>query len=123
MLSYRLRILGSCAIGGVDIFEFYAGEDRILKFQVLGDTGKCPYSVPNTTTKTLYIPATPTDLVIADADIIQSTEDPSIFTVNLSKVQTAAMISGDLRLVLTDTGGNIRIAYLIGAIRKLNVAV
>lgn len=122
MASYRLKILGSCALGSVDIFEFYAGENRVLKFQVLGDGG-CPLSVPITTIKTLHIPATPTDLTIANSDIIQSTEDPSIFTVSLAAAQTTLMISGDLRLELLDVSSNLRIAYLVGAIKKLNVAV
>ncbi len=120
-----LKILGGCDVGPIPIFQFYAGEDRILKFQVLDDSGcGCSkFNVPNTTVKELHIPATPTDLIIPDGSIIVDSGDASIFTVSLSAAQTIQMVSGDLKLILTDVSGKVRIAYAVNVIKLLTTTL
>lgn len=125
MSTLGLRILGGCDTGPISVFQFYAGEDRTLKFQVMSDNGCgcAPFNVVVGTVKELHIPASPTDLIIADANIIADAGDASIFTVELSAAQTSQIVSGDLKLILTDVGGKVRIAYASNVIQLLSTLV
>ena len=111
--------MGSIDVGELIGFNFYAGEERTLKLQLMeSDTG-FPHSIPSDATKTLLLHGTPLDLTIDDADIIIDPDDSSIFTVLLTEAQTSLMISGDIRFQYVTVGNVTRIASVQAAIKKL----
>lgn len=124
-MSYRLRVIGPQDVGPVDVFDFFAGEDRTLKLQMIeNDSGKSVPIPSNATNKTLTLAGVPNDLAIGDANISVDLVDNSIFSVHLTAAQTATLQTGEVKFSYKfvdpsfANNGVIRIATLPLGIKK-----
>ena len=117
--NLSLRLLGDCDQGRIEEFQFYAGESRTLKMQVYDVEDDQNHCLSDTASLTIYMPSTSgTDLEIANADITIST-DRSVISTELTTVQTAAMMTGWIKLKI-DVGGAIRWAIVEFGTKKLS---
>lgn len=109
-----LHILGSQDQGIIEEFEFYSGEERILKCQIYDLQDNQKWQIPSSSTLTLTLSASPSDISIANANINIDTDDRSIFYVTLTEVQTASLISGSIILKIeTASGANTITRYAV----------
>jgi len=121
-MALSLKIIGPANTGVVNAFTFYPGEERIFRAQVFDLDNGAPFAIPDGSTKTLFLPGTPTDLEISDGSITIDASDKSIFSCNLTEVQTAQMTSGDVRFQFISSGVT-RIAYREMGASRLNMVV
>lgn len=121
-MALVLRVIGSAAVGKIDQFEFFAGEDRTLKLQVFDSESKSSHPIPTGATKALSLAATPNDLEFDDGDIEVDDDDASIFTVELDDDDTGKLITGDVKLEYTIAAVT-RVANGATLLKKLLVVV
>ena len=99
MATFYLRILGGADVGPVDAFEYYAGEERTLTFQIMNSDTDVKEVLPlDITNVVLTFPTATDDLskALVDADNVGS--DRSIITAKLVEDDTTTMISGWMKL-------------------------
>ncbi len=121
--SYTLRVLGAQGECRPSEFRFHPGEELMLTLQLVNNT--CPgclvkESIPEDAVKTLSLPGTPDDIVIADGDILVNSSDPSIFMVEITPEMSTAMITGSILFEFSSVlTGETRKAYLPYGIKKM----
>lgn len=121
-MALTMRIMGPKEVGVMPGFDFFPGEDRVLKLQLFERDNDDAWEIPNGAIKMLELPGFPDDLVFEDADITVDDEDPSMFSINLSDTQTKILISGDIRFTYQD-GDITRIATLEAALKRMTSAL
>ena len=120
--NLSIKILGDCDQGVIDQFEFYSGETRTLKFQIYDEENDQRYCVPTTATKTVTLPSTQAaDITIINANITQDANDASIFSVSLTAIDTANLMTGWCRFQFVTAGPTpiTRIAFKELVLKKL----
>lgn len=123
-----INILGDSDQGILTEFRFYPGEVRTFKCQIYDTINSQKWIIPASSTLTLTLPGTPTDLTVLNADITIDSIDGSIFSTTLSAVQTAALISGgiilkiDTAVVIPVPGTITRYAERDHAIKKVTLS-
>lgn len=82
--------------------EFYPGEDRELRVQIIEDDTDQQWKVPVLGRSLSFIlPGNPENLEIENADIDVDTRNESIVSTTLAAATTSAMTSGNVRLIVT----------------------
>lgn len=122
MSALTLRVLDTQDVGPIDTFQFYAGEDRTLKLQVMDEDSGFPHQIPTGATLTLTLAGSPDDVEVANADITVDSTDRSIISVSLTNTQTDSMVSGDVQLEYV-SGSTTRIAYKESILERLTSAL
>lgn len=82
--------------------EFYPGEDRELRVQIIEDDTDQQWKVPVLGRSLSFIlPGNPENLEIENVDIDVDTRNESIVSTTLASATTDAMTSGNVRLIIT----------------------
>lgn len=89
-----LNVLGDQDQGIIEEFRFFAGEERVLKLQVVEYSSTQKWSLPTATSITLTLSGTPDDVEIINANITIDSTDRSVFSTTISEVNTAKIITG-----------------------------
>ena len=86
----------------VSTFEYYSGEDRELRVQIIEDDTDQQWKIPELGRSVSFvIPGNPDNLEIENADIEIDSRNASIVSTQLSDTTTTTMTSGNIRLVIT----------------------
>lgn len=121
MLSnLSIRILGDCDQGIIDVFRFFPGEIRVLKFQLYDTIDSQKVAPPSDSIFSLILPSSgTTDITIIAPQLVQDVDDKSIFTASLTAEQTNLLITGWIKLLCTNLAGTtIRLAYREAGIQR-----
>ena len=116
-----LNIIGEQDQGIITEFRFYPGETRIFKAQIFDTQNNQKWIIPATSTLTLTLSGTPSDLTIANASITIDSVDGSIFYTTLSTTQTTSMISGSATLKIDSPSSVTRYAERDHALKKMAI--
>lgn len=126
-MALKLRVLGAANKGEVGEFSFYPGEDITLKLQVYDADSGNSFSIPESDRElSLTLAGTPTDITVADEDIVVDSDDTSIISTLLTDAQTAQIITGEIKLKIDHTvDANVitRIALIEFGLKKLTTVI
>jgi len=86
----------------IDNFEFFAGEDRILKFQLWHEANDAAYTITDTDTVNVILKQK-NGFNLTKLAVIDSL-NKSILSVNLSKAETEMLISHDILAEIIESG-------------------
>lgn len=117
-MSLKFRVLderNDKTIVDIGEFAFYSGENRKMRLQIFESYDNKPRFAKSGATISFNLFASPVDII--KAGIIQ--EDRSVVEVELTELDTSAMISGNLVAEITEDSTK-RVIKSVGVVRKLS---